>query len=91
MRSSHRVVIVGTGGISRAHARVCQQNEQTDLVAVCDVSQAAVNAFAQQFAVERRYTVLEEMLEKDASTSPSPAPGRCISMRCSRRWRAAHR
>ena len=44
---------------------MCQQNEQTDLVAVCDVSQAAVNAFAQQFAVERRYTVLEEMLEKE--------------------------
>ena len=38
--TSYRVVIVGTGGISRAHARVCQQNDQTDLVAVCDVSQA---------------------------------------------------
>ena len=63
--TSYRVVIVGTGGISRAHARVCQQNDQTDLVAVCDVSQAAADSFAQQFAVDRTYTVLEEMLDKE--------------------------
>ena len=44
---------------------MCQQNEQTDLVAVCDVSQAAVDTFGEQFAVERRYTVLDEMLDKE--------------------------
>ena len=44
---------------------MCQQNDQTDLVAVCDVSQAAVDSFGEQFAVERCYTVLEEMLEKE--------------------------
>ena len=51
--------------ISRAHARACRQNDQTDLVAVCDVSQAAVDSFGQQFAVDRRYIVLEAMLEKE--------------------------
>ena len=64
-RNKYRVVIVGTGGISGAHARACLQNDQTDLVAVCDVSQTALDSFAQQFEVDRRYTVLEEMLEKE--------------------------
>ena len=65
MRSRYRVAIVGTGAISRSHATVCRQNDQTDLVAVCDVSPAALDSFTQQFDVERRYTLLEEMLEKE--------------------------
>ena len=34
-------------------------------MAACDISQAAVDSFGRQFAVDRRYTVLEEMLEKE--------------------------
>ena len=41
------------------------QNDQTDLVAVCDVSQAALDSFTGQFQVERSYTLLEEMLDKE--------------------------
>ena len=64
-RNKYRVVIVGTGSIARAHARACLQNDQTDLVAVCDVSQKALDSFTQQFEVERSYTLLDEMLEKE--------------------------
>ena len=39
------------------------QNDQTDLVAVCDVSQAALDSFTGQFQVERSYTLREEMLD----------------------------
>ena len=41
----------------------CLQNDQTDLVAVCDVSQAALDSFTGQFQVERSYTLREEMLD----------------------------
>ena len=64
-RNKYRVVIVGTGSIARSHARACWHNDQTDLVAVCDVSQKALDSFTRQFQVERSYTRLEEMLEKE--------------------------
>ena len=64
-RNKYRVVIVGTGSIARAHARACLHNDQTDLVAVCDVSQTTLDSFTQQFEVERSYTILEEMLDKE--------------------------
>ena len=64
-KNKYRVVIVGTGSIARSHARACIQNDQTDLVAVCDVSQKALDSFIRQFQVERTYTRLEEMLEKE--------------------------
>ena len=64
--NKYRVAIVGTGDIARSHARACLHNDQTDLVAVCDVSQTTLDSFTRKFQVKRSYTRLEEMLEKES-------------------------
>ena len=62
MGSPYRVALVGTGGISRAHATACSQTDRAELVAVTDVSQESIDRFVRQFHVERMYLELDEML-----------------------------
>lgn len=57
-----RVGIVGTGENARDHARACRKVSQAELVAICDISEAALERFGIEFGVSRRYTALEEML-----------------------------
>ncbi|NKB70669.1 MAG: hypothetical protein GKR89_26665 [Candidatus Latescibacteria bacterium] len=64
-RQRFRVGLVGTGGIARAHGQACAQLEQVDLCAVHDVSAKAMEAFGQQFGVERHYLDLDQMLEQE--------------------------
>jgi xylose dehydrogenase (NAD/NADP) len=61
----YRVALVGTGGISRGHARACQYTDRAELAAVCDVSPQALEQFTQQFSVPNVYASLDEMLEAD--------------------------
>ena len=65
MTSPFRVALVGTGGISRAHARACSLTDNARLVAVCDVSQEAIHRFSAQFDVEKTYLRLEDMLASE--------------------------
>ncbi len=60
-----RVALVGTGGISRGHARACGNTDKAELAAVCDLSPEALDRFTQQFAAPNVYTSLEEMLAAD--------------------------
>ncbi|HIL09144.1 MAG TPA: Gfo/Idh/MocA family oxidoreductase [Candidatus Latescibacteria bacterium] len=62
---SYRVGLVGTGGIARAHGSACQQIEEADLVAIYDVSKEQLASYGEEFAVEARYTDLDEMLAKE--------------------------
>ena len=57
-----RVALVGTGGISRGHARACESTDKAELAAVCDVSPEALERFTQQFTVPNVYSSLDEML-----------------------------
>ena len=57
-----RVALVGTGGISRRHARACESTDKAELAAVCDVSPEALERFTQQFTVPNVYSSLDEML-----------------------------
>ena len=66
MGSPYRVALVGTGGISRAHATACSQTDRAELVAVTDVPQESIDRFVRQFHVERLYLELDEMLANEA-------------------------
>ena len=61
----HRVALVGTGGIARAHATACERSDRAELVAACDISAASRERFAQQFKVPHIYASLEEMLARE--------------------------
>lgn len=61
-RNSYRVGIVGAGGIARAHGAACAAVDVAELVAVCDVSQAAADRFGDEFDVPSRHVDLGEML-----------------------------
>ncbi len=60
-----RVGIVGTGGIARHHGRACAELENVNLVAICDVSEKALNDYGKMFQIGRRYLNLDEMLEDE--------------------------
>ena len=64
-QKKYRVALVGTGGISRGHARACESAERAELAAVCDVSEEALQTFTQQFNVPNVYSSLDEMLAAD--------------------------
>lgn len=62
---AYRVALVGTGGIARAHATACSLTDRADLVAVTDVSQDSLDRFVGQFAVDRTYLDLDDMLSRE--------------------------
>ncbi len=62
----YRVGIVGTGENARDHGRACASVEQTELVAICDISDTSLMRFGDEFGVSRRYTDLEEMLARES-------------------------
>jgi UDP-N-acetylglucosamine 3-dehydrogenase len=61
MSGKLRVGITGSGGIAGAHAGVYKANEQTELVACCDIDLARAQAFAQQWGL-KAYGSQDEML-----------------------------
>jgi predicted dehydrogenase len=60
-----RVMLVGTGAIAYRHAAACRDLDGADLIAACDVRREAVDALADQFEVESRYTELDTMLASE--------------------------
>ena len=62
----YRVGIVGVGENARDHGRACRSVEQTELVAICDISEAALKRYGDEFGVSSRYTSLEEMLARES-------------------------
>lgn len=61
-RRPYRVGLVGAGGIARAHAGACRQLDCAELVAICDVSDEALQRFGAEFNVTQRYCDLDTML-----------------------------
>ena len=64
--SSYRVALVGAGGIARTHTTACALTERAHLVAVCDVSQAALDRYREHFPeVPAVYLDLDRMLVRE--------------------------
>ena len=61
-----RVAAVGCGPRGRGHMQALQRFDDVVLAAVCDVSEEAVNAAAEDYSVAGRYTRLRDMLDAEA-------------------------
>src|SRR5579885_3007783 len=60
-----RAAVIGTGKMSRGHARGYQGAAGVELVACADVSEAARSQFASEFGVDRTSAHAREMLEQE--------------------------
>lgn len=65
MSAAYRVAFVGTGGISRAHAKYYANNPATQIVAACDIDREKLRGFTEQFDVPNGYADYHELLEKE--------------------------
>ena len=64
--SSYRVALVGAGGIAGTHSTACALSERARLVAVCDVSQAALDRYRERFPeVPALYLDMDRMLARE--------------------------
>lgn len=59
-----RMAIVGVGGIAAEHLKYFNENQQSKLVAVCDIVQANADRIANQYGVTP-YTDFDIMLEME--------------------------
>ncbi|NKB70772.1 MAG: gfo/Idh/MocA family oxidoreductase [Candidatus Latescibacteria bacterium] len=59
-----RVGIIGAGGIAGAHMRYYAQMDDVELVALADISEAAMAAKAEEYGVESCYTDYKKMLKE---------------------------
>ena len=60
-----RVGMIGTGTISRSHARGLADCSNVELAACCDVIPKAVNRFADEFGVPAKFGKFEDLLEQN--------------------------
>jgi len=56
---------LGCGGRSSGHARAYEYVKNGKLVAVCDVDEERLNARGEEYGIEKRYTDVHEMLDKE--------------------------
>ena len=70
-----KIAIVGTGGMAEKHATEFQINQNSTVVAACDVSSERLNIFCDKFNIKERYDNVEELLDNadiDAVTNATP-------------------
>jgi predicted dehydrogenase len=65
MRIMLRSAFLGCGPRARAHAAAYAGITRAEIVAICDLDTARLDAFGEQFGVVRRYTDAAEMLERE--------------------------
>jgi UDP-N-acetyl-2-amino-2-deoxyglucuronate dehydrogenase len=74
MPDKMRFAVIGINGQGRAHLRALKETPEAELVAVCDIDEAAAKARAEEYGVPY-YTHYEEVLERedvDAVSLPLP-------------------
>lgn len=59
-----KIGVIGVGGIAQVHLKNISENEQAELVAVCDISEENVRKSAEQYGTAA-YNDYNEMLEKE--------------------------
>lgn len=67
MPERYRVAFIGTGGISRTHARYYVANPRTEMVAACDIDPEKLRGFQEEFRVPAGYADYRQLL---AETKP---------------------
>ena len=73
--SKLKLAIIGTGYISKIHAQAAKSLEDVELVAVMNHRPESMSAFAEQFAIPRQYTSLDDLIAEgnvDAISINSP-------------------
>jgi len=61
----HKSAFLGCGPRARAHARAYPMVEKGKPVAACDLDEARLGEFAEEFGIAHRYTDIHEMLDKE--------------------------
>ena len=61
----YKSAFLGCGGRARAHAHAYQHIKRSEIVALCDMNEELLNSFGDDFGIERRYTDIHEMLDKE--------------------------
>ena len=61
----YRAAILGCPNRSRTHARAYAHVRQGEIVAICDIDPDVLNAFGNEFEIQKRYTDAHEMLEAE--------------------------
>ena len=61
----YRSAFLGCGGRAKGHARAYAKITRGNIVAICDMNEERLNAFGNEYTVERRYTDIHEMLDKE--------------------------
>lgn len=64
MSSVLKAAVIGTGAISKEHLSFLSSSPLADLVAVCDLSQAAASYAAKQFGAAHTYTDYQKLLSE---------------------------
>ena len=62
----YKSAFLGCGGRARGHAQAYQHVEGGQIVAICDMNEELLNSFGDDFGVEKRYTDLHQMLERES-------------------------
>jgi len=58
-----RIGVIGTGSIAREHLKAYQKNPHVEIYALCDINPEILAKRAEEFAVERTFTNLDDMLK----------------------------
>lgn len=62
---TYRCAFLGCGPRSNGHAAAYEYIDRGKMVACCDVNEERLNAYGEKYGIARRYTDLDEMLEKE--------------------------
>jgi len=61
----YKCAFLGCGGRARGHAQAYQHVEGGEIVAICDMSEDLLNSFGDDFKIEKRYTDIHQMLDRE--------------------------
>lgn len=63
--SKIKIALVGAGNIGRVHLGAYKEVEEVEIAAICDINAETLNKTADKYEIEKRYTDIKEMLEKE--------------------------
>ena len=61
----YKAAILGCRGRSKGHIRAYEHVTKGKVVAICDLVEDLLNSFGDEFGIDRRYTDIHEMLDKE--------------------------
>ncbi|MCD6506372.1 Gfo/Idh/MocA family oxidoreductase [Candidatus Poribacteria bacterium] len=61
----YKAAILGCRGRSKGHIRAYERVTKGKVVAICDLVEDLLNSFGDEFGIDRRYTDIHEMLDKE--------------------------